>query len=48
MNHSKTLVLLVLALTIVSLQAKAKIRAIDESNFEQFSKDNSYWIIQIS
>lgn len=50
MNHSKISfsVLLILTLTIVSLEAKAKVRIIDDSNFDQFSKDNSYWIIQIS
>ncbi len=31
-----------------NLEAKAKISRIDESNFEKFTNDGSYWIMQIS
>lgn len=42
-----TSIVLLLAITTV-LSQKSKIRKLSESNLEAFSKDNSYWLIQIA
>jgi hypothetical protein len=39
---------LVVLLFVGALAGKGKIRILNEKNMEQFSKDNSYWLIQIS
>ena len=45
----KTFVFLSIILILCTqIQAKPKITRIDDTNFDKFSKDGSYWIIQIS
>lgn len=39
---------LVVLLVVAVLSDKPKIRVLNEKNLEMFSKDNSYWFIQIS
>jgi len=46
MKISALVVLFVLV--IVATTDKSRIRKLTESNLEQFAKDNSYWLIQIS
>ena len=41
----KILSLIILCVIVLS---KPKIRTLNQQNMEQFSKDNSYWLIQIS
>ena len=43
-----TVLSLVLVLLVFTIISQAKIRVLNEKNLEQFAKDNSYWIIQIS
>ena len=42
------LIPLVFVLVLLTISQKAKIRTLNEKNLEQFAKDNSYWLIQIS
>lgn len=44
----KVIFFLVFLFLISDLEAKAKITRIDDTNFEKFQNDGSYWIIQIS
>ena len=39
---------LCLLLIAVGCSSKGKIRILNEKNLEQFAKDNSYWLVQIS
>jgi hypothetical protein len=48
-HKSKSLVFLIVAIILLStVSAKPKVSRIDDTNFEKFQKDGSYWIIQIS
>jgi hypothetical protein len=35
-------------LAVLAVLGQAKIRILSEKNLEQFAKDNSYWLVQIS
>jgi hypothetical protein len=41
-------IVLTLLIVLGQIEAKGKISRIDQSNFEKFTKDGSYWIMQIS
>ena len=43
-----TIKVAVAILLILAVLGEAKIRILTEKNLEQFAKDNSYWLIQIS
>ena len=42
------LVLTLVLLCLLGLGVQGKIRQLTEKNLEQFAKDNSYWLIQIT
>ena len=44
-NHTLFSLIMVLTLT---LTCSGKVRQLSQNNLEQFSKDNSYWFIQIT
>lgn len=50
MTHkNKSLVFLTVVIILLSsVSTKPKVARIDDTNFEKFQKDGSYWIIQIS
>ncbi len=45
---TKSLFLTFILTLLTQIHSKPKINTIDQTNFDKFSKDNSYWIVQIS